>query len=117
MRAREGEMATPKELVCMTGAGGYVASYIVKRLLEKGYRVRGTVRDPANSTKTKHLRDLPGAEERLEQVGADLLVEGSFDVAVEGCVGVSTPPVPLYFLESILMSRWLSLPSKERSAF
>ncbi|KAL2653310.1 hypothetical protein R1flu_021438 [Riccia fluitans] len=46
VRAREGEMADPKEQVCVTGAGGYVASYIVKRLLEKGFRVRGTVRDP-----------------------------------------------------------------------
>ncbi|KAL2607474.1 hypothetical protein R1flu_026047 [Riccia fluitans] len=78
-------------------AGGYVASYLVKCLLKKGYRVRGTVRDPANSTKTKHLRDLPGAEERLELVGADLLVEGSFDAAVEGCVGVFHTASPVVF--------------------
>ncbi|KAL2607466.1 hypothetical protein R1flu_026039 [Riccia fluitans] len=51
----------------------------------------------SNSTKTKHLRDLPGAEERLELVGADLLVEGSFDAAVEGCVGVFHTASPVVF--------------------
>lgn len=35
-----------KRRICVTGAGGYISSWIVKRLLEKGYSVRGTVRDP-----------------------------------------------------------------------
>jgi len=34
--------------VCVTGAGGYVGSWIVKLLLERGYAVRGTVRNPGN---------------------------------------------------------------------
>jgi len=34
------------ETVCVTGAGGYIASWLVKLLLEKGYTVRGTVRNP-----------------------------------------------------------------------
>ncbi|MQL90277.1 hypothetical protein Taro_022865 [Colocasia esculenta] len=32
--------------VCVTGAGGFVASWLVKLLLEKGYTVKGTVRNP-----------------------------------------------------------------------
>ena len=32
--------------VCVTGAGGYIASWIVKLLLERGYTVKGTVRNP-----------------------------------------------------------------------
>ena len=32
--------------VCVTGAGGYVASWVVKLLLSKGYTVHGIVRDP-----------------------------------------------------------------------
>ena len=32
--------------VCVTGANGLVASWLVKRLLESGYHVTGTVRDP-----------------------------------------------------------------------
>ena len=34
------------QTVCVTGAGGYIGSWIVKLLLEKGYAVRGTVRNP-----------------------------------------------------------------------
>lgn len=37
-----------KGLVCVTGAGGYIASWLVKRLLSDGYKVHGTVRDPRN---------------------------------------------------------------------
>lgn len=35
-----------KGKVCVTGAGGYVASWLVKLLLSKGYTVHGTLRDP-----------------------------------------------------------------------
>lgn len=34
------------QTVCVTGAGGFIASWIVKLLLERGYTVRGTVRNP-----------------------------------------------------------------------
>lgn len=34
------------ETVCVTGAGGFIASWMVKLLLERGYTVRGTVRNP-----------------------------------------------------------------------
>ena len=34
------------QTVCVTGAGGYIGSWIVKLLLERGYAVRGTVRNP-----------------------------------------------------------------------
>jgi cinnamoyl-CoA reductase len=35
--------------VCVTGAGGFIASWLVKLLLEKGYTVRGTVKNPGLS--------------------------------------------------------------------
>ena len=36
--------------VCVTGAGGFVASWLVKLLLSRGqYMVRGTVRDPGKA--------------------------------------------------------------------
>ncbi|RWV81549.1 hypothetical protein GW17_00057016, partial [Ensete ventricosum] len=35
-----------KGRVCVTGASGYVASWLIKRLLQSGYHVIGTVRDP-----------------------------------------------------------------------
>jgi uncharacterized protein YbjT (DUF2867 family) len=36
--------------VCVTGAGGFIASWLVKLLLSRGqYAVRGTVRDPGKA--------------------------------------------------------------------
>ncbi|KAL5706897.1 Tetraketide alpha-pyrone reductase 1 [Ranunculus cassubicifolius] len=77
-----------KGKVCVTGASGYVASWLVKRLLLSGYHVKGTVRDPGNHKKLAHLWKLEGAKERLEVVKADLMEEGSFDDAIMGCEGV-----------------------------
>ena len=34
----------PGSTVLVTGANGYIAAWIVRTLLEEGYRVRGTVR-------------------------------------------------------------------------
>jgi len=40
---------TTMKTVCVTGAGGFVASWLVERLLAGGrYMVHGTVRDPGN---------------------------------------------------------------------
>lgn len=34
-------------MVCVTGASGFIASWVVKLLLQRGYTVRATVRDPS----------------------------------------------------------------------
>ena len=33
------------KVVCVTGASGYIASWVVRLLLDRGYTVRATVRD------------------------------------------------------------------------
>ncbi|EMS53116.1 Bifunctional dihydroflavonol 4-reductase/flavanone 4-reductase [Triticum urartu] len=86
---------TSKGKVCVTGASGFVASWLVKRLLESGYHVLGTVRDPGNQKKVAHLWNLAGAKEGLELVRADLLEEGSFDDAVMACEGVFHTASPI----------------------
>lgn len=72
-------------LAVVTGATGYIATELVKQLLERGYAVRGTVRDPHASLKLKELVTLadalPGS---IEFVRANLLEKGSFDEAVKG---------------------------------
>uniref|UniRef100_A0A8R7VD30 NAD-dependent epimerase/dehydratase domain-containing protein n=1 Tax=Triticum urartu TaxID=4572 RepID=A0A8R7VD30_TRIUA len=88
--------AAARKSVCVTGAGGFVASWLVKLLLSKGhYAVRGTVRDPGNA-KNAHLKALEGAGERLELLSADLLNYDSIASAVAGCEGVFhvASPVP-----------------------
>ncbi len=81
----------PGDLVCITGANGFIASHLVRVLLEAGYRVRGTVRDPNNAAKTDHLTQIAAdanAADRFELVSGDLLKEGSFDDAIAGCDAV-----------------------------
>ncbi|OEL16677.1 Cinnamoyl-CoA reductase 2 [Dichanthelium oligosanthes] len=82
--------------VCVTGAGGFVASWLVKLLLSRGHCVvRGTVRDPGAS-KNAHLKVLEGAGERLQLLKADLMDYDSVASAVAGCEGVFhvASPVP-----------------------
>ncbi|KAJ4971561.1 hypothetical protein NE237_004660 [Protea cynaroides] len=76
------------KIVCVTGASGYIASWLVKLLLAKGYTVKASVRDPNDPKKTEHLLALDGAKERLHLFKGNLLEEGSFDALVDGCEGV-----------------------------
>ncbi|MFV8052058.1 SDR family oxidoreductase [Mycobacterium sp. 48b] len=80
---------TPVDLdapVLVTGASGYIGSWIVRYLLEAGRTVHGTVRNPQKPSGLEHLHKLsadhPG---RLELFKADLLEPGSFDEAMNGC--------------------------------
>lgn len=79
-------MSTSSATVLVTGASGYIASWIVKYLLEDGHQVHATVRDPSNQKSVGHLLKLAeGAPGTLTLFKADLLDEGSFDEAMQGC--------------------------------
>jgi len=72
--------------VLVTGGTGYIASWIIKYLLEEGHEVNTTVRDLSKKNKTEHLTNLAvGSSGTLELYEADLLEEGSFDDAVKDC--------------------------------
>lgn len=73
-----------RKTACVTGGSGYIASALVKMLLEKGYAVKTTVRNPDDKEKNAHLKALQ-ALGPLEVFRADLEEEGSFDDAVAGC--------------------------------
>ncbi|GMH07640.1 hypothetical protein Nepgr_009480 [Nepenthes gracilis] len=77
-----------RKVVCVTGASGYIASWLVKLLLLRGYIVKASVRDIRDSKKTEHLLALEGARERLYLFEANLLEDGSFDSCIDGCEGV-----------------------------
>lgn len=48
MAAALGVLPGVGKAVCVTGASGYIASHLIKQLLERGYTVRGL---PVHSTK------------------------------------------------------------------
>ncbi|EGG19600.1 NAD-dependent epimerase/dehydratase family protein [Cavenderia fasciculata] len=64
-----------KKKIVVTGANGYIASYVVKSLLLKGYAVTAIVRDKNNVAKYEHLVDLlmeDGMSGSLEVESGDL---------------------------------------------
>ncbi|HEY0721200.1 MAG TPA: NAD-dependent epimerase/dehydratase family protein, partial [Gammaproteobacteria bacterium] len=91
-------MSQPKTLL-VTGAAGYMASWVVAQLLSEGHKVHGTVRQLRDKHKIQHLLDLaqryPG---RLELFEAELTQQGSFDRAMAGCSVVIHTASP-YFLD------------------
>ncbi len=85
--------------VLVTGATGYVAGWIVKKLLEDGVHVRASVRDKSKPGKFEHLTKIAKqASGELEIVEADLLEIGSFDNAAEGCELIIHTASPFKFM-------------------
>jgi dihydroflavonol-4-reductase len=76
--------------VLVTGIGGFVACHILEVLLQRGYCVRGTVRSKSPQN-IKHVLEIfdkykkQNPDLTLELFEADLLLDGSFDAAVNGC--------------------------------
>ncbi len=83
----------------VTGAAGYLASWVVQQLLADGYTVHGTVRSLDDGDKVQHLRKLQQQyPERLQLFEADLLKPRSFDAAMHDCSVVIHTASP-YFLD------------------
>ncbi|CAF1032353.1 unnamed protein product, partial [Brachionus calyciflorus] len=82
-------LITDEDLILVTGASGYIATHIVKQLLELGYRVRGTVRSLKDDRKIQPLKNLVNnPKHELELVEADLLNKESWIEAVKNCTYV-----------------------------
>ncbi|KAH6918144.1 D-lactaldehyde dehydrogenase [Coprinopsis sp. MPI-PUGE-AT-0042] len=90
--------------VLVTGANGYVAMWVVKRLLERGYSVRGTIR---SADKAHYLKEyFSEYADRLEIfVVADMTQDGAFDEAVKGVDAVQHIASPVGL-------RWLKTPKE-----
>jgi len=72
--------------VLVTGATGYVAGWVIDKLLSEGISVHAAVRDPENSDKLSYLNELADKYNNpIHFFKADLLEPGSFAKAMEGC--------------------------------
>ncbi|QMV14546.1 NAD-dependent epimerase/dehydratase family protein [Vibrio spartinae] len=87
--------------VLVTGATGYVAGWLIKRLLESGVTVHATVRDLREQDKLNALnqiaRTAPGT---LRYFQANLLDDGSYAEAMQGCRVVFHTASPFRLLVS-----------------
>ncbi|XP_047963191.1 vestitone reductase-like [Salvia hispanica] len=92
-------MEESKGIVCVTGGTGFVASWLIKSLLQHGYSVNATVRTQISGVKKdlSFLTNLPNARERLHIFNADFENPDSFRAAIEGCVGVFHVAHPINF--------------------
>lgn len=72
--------------VLVTGATGYVAGWLVKKLLEEGITVHAAVRNPDNKDKIAHLEKLGlSTKGSIKYFKSDLLTPGSYEEAMKDC--------------------------------
>lgn len=79
---KEIDIAKP---VAVTGGTGYLASWIIKYLLDRGMTVRTSVRDLLDKPEYDHLLKFNDAKKRLTFYEADIMIEGSFDKLIDEC--------------------------------
>jgi nucleoside-diphosphate-sugar epimerase len=74
----------------VTGAAGFIGSWVVAGLLDRGYRVRACVRDVDDDSRVGFLKAMNAyASGRLTLHAADLDEPGCFDAVFAGCDGVA----------------------------
>ncbi|KAF7509703.1 hypothetical protein GJ744_007574 [Endocarpon pusillum] len=118
-------------LVLVTGANGFIASHIVDQLLQRGYRVRGTVRNAAKASWVQELFDKrhDGGKFELSTISDYTKPEAFIDVLKDvtgiihtvGVTSISPDPneviPPTIAIATALLSAALSFPSVQRVVF
>ena len=87
----------PAKTILVTGASGFIGCHCVLDLLNHGYRVRGSVRDPGRTGALEKTLSANGADtSQLDWVAASLTEPDGWSAAVDGCDAIFhvASPVP-----------------------
>ncbi|KAK8959256.1 Dihydroflavonol-4-reductase [Platanthera guangdongensis] len=91
------------KFVCVIEASSFIVSWLINLFLSRGYIVKSTLRDLVDPRRMGHLRSLEGLAKRLYWFKANLVEEGSFDAAIDGCDCVSIQHLRFFLVK--LMTR------------
>jgi dihydroflavonol-4-reductase len=89
------------QTVLVTGASGFIAMHCILKLLQDGYRVRGTLRSLAREARLRQIfmRHVD-VSDRLEFVITDVLKDDGWNEAVHGCEYALHIALPFPFVPS-----------------
>ncbi len=88
-----------KEIVLVTGGTGFVGMRIILQLLEKGYKVRTTIRSAKSIEKIKKTLSANGITsfDNLSFVETELTKDDNWEVAMKDCKYVLSVASPVFF--------------------
>ncbi|MEG2360185.1 SDR family oxidoreductase [Acinetobacter sp.] len=91
--------------ILVTGATGYIAGWVIQKLLQQGFTVHATVRDLNKTSSFAHLEKIAAASSgTLKLFQANLLGPHSFDEAMQGCgtvIHMASPFVVTNFKDAV----------------
>ena len=98
-----------KDLVLVTGGTGFIAQHCILALLDRGYRVRTTVRSLAREAEVRAHLKVGGAEpgERLSFVVADLGEDRGWTEAAADCAYVLHGASPTPSGDQVTLDDWV----------
>ncbi|CAN9161735.1 unnamed protein product [Alternaria sp. RS040] len=81
---------TPGSTILVTGSNGFVGAHVADQLLQQGYKVRGTVRDPVKHQWLADLFSQKYGKDKFDLITIkDMREPGAFDDAVSGVSGIA----------------------------
>jgi nucleoside-diphosphate-sugar epimerase len=95
-------MADGKTITLVTGGSGYIAGWVIARLLDDGHAVRATLRDLTQADAVRANIASVGADTSgLDFVAADLLEDAGWDEAMQGVHHVAHVASPVLALPGV----------------